>query len=223
MQTNRTKPNWLEIVVLVAPFLFLWAMWDKFPARVPIHWNVHGKIDGWSSKPSGLLLLPLTNLFLYTLFGVLLRVDPRIRRAPREYERTLAVVRIMRGALLVFMLGIFCVQVAAALGYAVAMDRWAFNGALILCIVMGNYLTNLRPNYFAGIRTPWTLDNPETWRATHRIGGRIMVFGGLLVMGTQFLVEKPMFVGLFVLFILGFAGWAFLYSWNYSRAHPAVE
>jgi uncharacterized membrane protein len=121
------------------------------------------------------------------------------------------------------MLEIFSLQLAAALGYAVAMDRCAFNGTLILFVVMGNYLTNLRLNYFAGIRTPWTLDNPETWRATHRIGGRIMVFGGLLVICTQFFVDKPIFAAVFVIFILGFTGWAFLYSWNYSRAHAVMD
>ena len=212
MQPNRKKPNWLEIILLALPFLFLLATWDKFPARIPIHWNIHGRIDGWASKPFGLLMLPFTSLFLYALIWFLPQIDPRIRRSTGgEYDRTLATTRLIRSAMLVFMLGMFSLQVAAALGCRVAMDRYAFNGVLILFVVMGNYLTHLRPNYFVGIRTPWTLDNPETWRATHRIGGRIMVFGGLLLIPTQLVVAQSTLLVLLMVCLFGFAGWSYLY------------
>jgi uncharacterized membrane protein len=40
---------------------------------------------------------------------------------------------------------------------------------------------NIKPNYFAGIRLPWTLDNDENWRRTHLLGGKLMFGGGLLI------------------------------------------
>ena len=46
--------------------------------------------------------------------------------------------------------------------------------------VLGNYMQNLKPNYFMGIRTPWTLNNEEVWRRTHLICGKWLFYGGLM-------------------------------------------
>jgi uncharacterized membrane protein len=51
-------------------------------------------------------------------------------------------------------------------------------GALLM--VLGNVLGKFRPNWFAGIRTPWTLSSTESWNKTHRLGGRLFVLLGLL-------------------------------------------
>ena len=33
-----------------------------------------------------------------------------------------------------------------------------------------------------GIRTPWTLSNDEVWNKTHRLGGKLFMLMGLLLM-----------------------------------------
>jgi uncharacterized membrane protein len=222
MQTNPklSKLNWLEFVLLAAPFLFLALEWNKFPARIPIHWGMHGNINGWASKPFGLLSLPVLNVLLWSLLRFIQYVDPKVRRAGgEERAQSLRVFQIMRVALLAFTFGMWCFQMAIARGCPISMNSFAFNGCLLLFIVMGNYFATLRPNYFVGIRTPWTLENPETWRATHRLGGRIMVFGSLLLIAAEFFTETQIFAWLFVIYIFGFALWGFIYSWNYSRTH----
>ena len=57
-----------------------------------------------------------------------------------------------------------------------------------LFILLGNLMTKLRPNYFIGIRTPWTLESREVWTKTHRVGGRLMVLGGCLMLLLCFIV-----------------------------------
>lgn len=219
-----SRPSWLEYVILAAPFPFLAALWNQFPARVPIHWGIHGHVNGWASKSFGLLALPVMNVLLYLLLRFIQNIDPKVRRTSDEDRaRALAVFRIMRAALVAFLFGMFCFQAAIALGHAVPMNCFALNGCLLLFIVMGNYFAALRPNYFVGIRTPWTLENPETWRATHRIGGRIMVFGALLLLGIEFFIPGQAFTWLFLAYILGFTLWAFIYSWKYSRTHATVR
>jgi uncharacterized membrane protein len=42
-------------------------------------------------------------------------------------------------------------------------------------------LPRARPNWFFGIRTPWTLTNDRVWTRTHRVGGYAMTAAGLLV------------------------------------------
>src|SRR5258708_28004997 len=50
----------------------------------------------------------------------------------------------------------------------------------VLFIFIGNYLGKLRRNFWAGIRTPWTLASDVVWERTHRFGGWLFVIGGLL-------------------------------------------
>ncbi|WP_133257264.1 SdpI family protein [Hymenobacter edaphi] len=38
-------------------------------------------------------------------------------------------------------------------------------------VLLGNYLTAMSPNYFTGIRTPWTLENPMVGQRTRRAAG----------------------------------------------------
>ena len=54
-------------------------------------------------------------------------------------------------------------------------------GVGLLFAIIGNYLPNLRPNYFAGLRLPWTLENPENWKKTHALAGKLWFAGGLLL------------------------------------------
>src|SRR5439155_2800501 len=49
-------------------------------------------------------------------------------------------------------------------------------------IVLGNFIGRLRPSWFVGIRTPWTLSSDAVWRRTHRLAGRLMVPAGLLAL-----------------------------------------
>lgn len=167
-------------------------------------------------------MLPATNVLLYLFMRFQRKFDRKLRTAPDGGESHVQQpMRILRLALVTFFFGVICFQMAAALGYEISMDRFIFNGCLLLFVVVGNYFAVLRPNYFVGIRTPWTLRNPLTWRATHRIGGRIMVFGSLLLLAAQFVIPRQALMGMFLAFLFGFLLWALVYSWNHSRTHAA--
>jgi uncharacterized membrane protein len=45
--------------------------------------------------------------------------------------------------------------------------------------LIGNYMGNIRQNYFIGIKVPWTLNNEENWNKTHRMAGKLWVVGGI--------------------------------------------
>ena len=70
----------------------------------------------------------------------------------------------------------------AALGYPVAIERVLPVGLGVLFIVIGNLLPRARPNWFVGIRTPWTLSSDRVWEKTHRFGGHVFVAAGMLML-----------------------------------------
>jgi uncharacterized membrane protein len=217
----KTKLSWLENALLITPFLVLATLWTRLPDRVPIHWNLRGEIDGWASKSFGLLILPLTSLVINILFRWLPRFDPKLRGKLVKEDRMTTVLQILRLAVAGFFGAVFYATIMAALGRPLAMGRIVTASTLLLLAIMGNYLGNLRPNYFAGIRTPWTLESPETWRATHRLGGRLMFFGSLVLLALQFFLSEATAAIVFTTSAISLAVWGFWYSWRHFRTHAA--
>jgi uncharacterized membrane protein len=67
-----------------------------------------------------------------------------------------------------------------------------------LFAALGNFIHNVKPNYFVGMRFPWALENEDNWRKTHQLGGKLWVVGGLLIVISSFflpvaLMSKLMF------------------------------
>jgi len=108
---------------------------------------------------------------------------------------------------------------AIALGANIDLARALYVALGLLFLLLGNVMAKLRPNYFAGIRTPWTLASARSWTATHRVGGRAFVgFGlGFLLMA---LVYQAWFL---ILVMVGFGlslVWLFYYSYRVWRDDP---
>jgi uncharacterized membrane protein len=71
-------------------------------------------------------------------------------------------------------------------------------------MMMGNYLGNLRPNYFVGFKVPWTLNSDEVWIRTHRLAGKLWFWSSLAGMILYFVVPKPewVFIPLLIVIVL---------------------
>jgi uncharacterized membrane protein len=71
-------------------------------------------------------------------------------------------------------------------------------GVGILFAFIGNYMPNLKPNYFAGFRLPWTLENIVNWKKTHALAGKLWFGGGILIaVGCLFVKPALAFILLF--------------------------
>ena len=61
----------------------------------------------------------------------------------------------------------------------------------------------VRPNWWVGIRTPWTLSNDRVWARTHRLAGYCMTAGGLVMIVAA--LALPAALGLSVLIAVAVA------------------
>jgi uncharacterized membrane protein len=57
-----------------------------------------------------------------------------------------------------------------------------FAGFGVLFVLLGNYLSKIRQNYFIGIKVPWTLNDPNNWNHTHRFASWCFVIVGLVIL-----------------------------------------
>ena len=172
------KNDWLIWIFLITPFVFIGIYWNQFPDKFPTHFNFKGEADDYSNKLQGLLLMPCINILMYFIFILLPIIDP----SRKNYGLFQDKFKIIRIVLHLFFAFTFFLNAFYALGYQFNMSMMIIYGILLLLLILGNYMGNIRHNYFVGIRTPWTLSNEEVWNKTHRITAKIWVFASLATM-----------------------------------------
>lgn len=64
---------------------------------------------------------------------------------------------------------------------AVALAILTLGGAAILVLGWLAWMGKLPPNWFAGIRIPYTMRSPENWYATHHAAAPLLIFGGVAI------------------------------------------
>jgi len=179
------RRRWFGLVIAaLAVVLSIWA-YPQLPPTIATHWNVGGTADGFSSRATAVLIMPLVIIGLTGLFNVLPKLDPR----GANYAKFIDTYWLIANAVLLFILIGHGMIIATGLGYPVKVDRFMPIGIGLLFIVLGNYLTRVEPNWFIGIRTPWTLSSDTVWRKTHRTGGWLMVVGGFVLAASVFLPQ----------------------------------
>ncbi len=179
------RRRWFGLVIAaLAVVLSIWA-YPQLPPTIATHWNVGGTADGFSSRATAVLIMPLVIIGLTGLFNVLPKLDPR----GANYAKFIDTYWLIANAVILFILIGHGMIIATGLGYPVKVDRFMPIGIGLLFIVLGNYLTRVEPNWFIGIRTPWTLSSDTVWRKTHRTGGWLMVVGGFVLAASVFLPQ----------------------------------
>ena len=165
------------IAILVMLGISAWA-WPQIPdgARVPIHWGLDGQPNGWAPKWVALLLSPGIAVVIAILFGVIPVIEPRRSNLARSSGFYLSA---WAGAMIVLAV-VHAVAVSVALGGTLNVGRVVAIAIGLLYVAIGNFLPKTRSNFFAGIRTPWTLTSERSWTVTHRLGGRGFVLIGAL-------------------------------------------
>ncbi|HKR76586.1 MAG TPA: SdpI family protein [Rhodanobacter sp.] len=168
------------VFVAIAVGVGLW-LWPHMPARVPVHWGVHGQANGYASRFWGVVIWPLVIAALAVLTVMLPAISPR-RFEIRPFADIYGVLMLaIQGVMLV--LGV--ATMLAGAGHAVPMATIAPLAIGVLLMVLGNYMGKLRRNFFIGIKTPWTLASEAVWERTHRLAGWLFVLAGVAMVITS--------------------------------------
>jgi uncharacterized membrane protein len=119
--------------------------------------------------------------------GVSVWAYPRLpATVATHYARFLDTYWLIANVVLAFAGVAHALIVANGLGYTVQVDRLLPVGIGLLLAFLGNYLTRVEPNWFIGIRTPWTLSSDTVWRRVHRTAGWLFVIAGFVVAAAAF-------------------------------------
>lgn len=206
-------------ILILLPSLVGCVFWNQLPEEIPTHFNLLGQADGYNHKMSAIFGLPILMLLMHWLLLFIMIKDPKSSNISSKIQ--LLIYWIIPFVSCLSMISIF----GESLGYSMMSGLLAQIFMGVVMIVIGNYLPKTHRNYIIGIRLPWTLENDENWRKTHRLAGKIWVLGGLLLFLNSFVQLYVYWVFFLTLFFVVIIPSVYSYqlskleSWNRYLSH----
>ncbi len=212
--------NRLDVVVTllwILPFAYLYKVYPTLPARVPLHFNANGKADRYGTLHELLMsLLLLTGIGIAT--ALLVRFLPQIDPKKKAKYSAGLFRNLFIGMSLLFV--VIQIAIIGSAGSQFEFEKIMLPLLGIFFAFLGNLMYSVKPNYFAGVRTPWTLESEETWRATHQLAGKIWFAGGILITIVTLILPATLAHQVFLGLTLIMALWPTVYSYFHFKKHP---
>ena len=212
MKKNLLPWQLLTLAALVLPVLYLLWAWPQLPTLVPMQYGLDGHVNSYGSRNYLWLLATMLPLGVVLLFSVLPRLDPkrRLDGASANFQKLRLVVVSLIG-------GVNCYTLYLAMHPGAGPGRGLAVALGMFFALLGNYLTTVQPNYFVGIRTPWTLESSAVWARTHRVGGILFCVGGLLLAGLAVVLPLAWVMPMLLAVVLSIAAFSYIYSYVLFR------
>ncbi len=150
-------------------------LYPYLPTRVPTHWNGHGQVDGYGAKWTLFIVDPGFMLGMLGLFAILPWLSPRHFEVQTFRSTYLYIMMVI----LIYLAFTHGLTLWSAVSGRTHLDRAIMGAVCLLIVLLGNVMGKVRRNFYIGIRTPWTIADERVWNATHRLGAKTMVLGGL--------------------------------------------
>lgn len=180
---GNVMKRWIPIILIGISIIISIVTYPYLPDQVPTHWNIHGEVDDYSSKLFQALLLPGMLIFIYLIFILPKKIDPK-KENFKKFGSSYYIIMI--ATMLLFNI-IQVITTLVALGYSIDMPMVIRIVVGVLLVVIGNYLPRARQNFFMGVRTPWTLSSEKVWDRTHRLSSKVFVIVGIIMTLSVFL------------------------------------
>jgi uncharacterized membrane protein len=165
--------------------------YSRLPEMVPSHWNLRGEVNGMSPRLSAALLMPGLTLGIGLLMLFLPIVDP----LGKNVDLFRPVYHGFIVSFCAFFLYLHTITLLAGIGIPIEMNRMILPALGVFFIMAGFLIENAHPNWFIGIRTPWTMSNPEVWKKTHKLGGLLFkISGAISLLGVFFPALAQLFL-----------------------------
>lgn len=163
------KTTLASIALLAFTFAISLYFYPAMPGQMAIHWGLSGPANGYAGRDFGLFFLPLLSIFLLALLIYLPRTDP-LQENVRKNSKTYGWLVF---SILAFLLYVHLLVIGWNAGAVFSMGQMVSLGLAFLFYAMGWAMGKLERNWFAGIRTPWTINDDLIWKKTHQLGGKL--------------------------------------------------
>ena len=210
-----SRPYWIIAGLLtLAAWAFAAWLYPSLPQRVPTHWNIEGKVDGWGDKSWSTFLVPGMMIAFLILFAFLPALSPKHFEVD-SFRSTYLYIMVLITGLFAYMNGVILLATWQEVREGpkfMDIGRAMIGGMFLFFALLGNVMGKVRKNFYIGIRVPWTVASDRVWNDTHRLAAWLMVAGGII----GFLL---VIAGLPILWSIGVMLVTFLIPIVYSFVH----
>ena len=165
----------ISAIITLLPMIFGFIVWDRLPENIATSFGWNGEITGYSSKMFAVVGLPVMLTFVNLICIIATSADPRRKNINNiVFSVVIGIVPVCS-----LLCGI-CIY-ANALGYKISVESIMPVFVGILFFVLGFILPKCKQNYTIGIKLPWTLHDEENWNKTHKLAGKLWIYGGIIM------------------------------------------
>ncbi|GEO09411.1 SdpI family protein [Segetibacter aerophilus] len=167
------------LIIAVIPLIYLGLVYNSLPPQVATHFSLDGKPDDYRGKSTLILVIGFMQLItigMYLLLSNINRIDPK--KAANQSKETMQKMAI---AIVVLLSSIAVRIIYSAVNNGFSLNKVMLPMLGLFFAYLGNLMHSVKPNYFVGIRTPWALEDEDTWRKTHQLAGKLWFAGGIVI------------------------------------------
>jgi uncharacterized membrane protein len=204
----------LTVLVSLIPLAYLGLIYGRLPDSVPTHFGWQGKADSYGSKsylPFACGAMAVLAIGLYFLVTNLGRIDPKktAKQSPETFRKI--------GFAVVLLFAALNITIIYASEYGAFTLHILFPLLGLFFTYIGNLMHSIKPNYFVGIRVPWTLEDPSNWRATHQLGGKLWFIGGIMITVLTLVLPEKAADACFIIIMATIVVVPIIYSYMYFK------
>ncbi len=210
------KTEAVSLLIIFLTIYFSFYFYSNWPDIIASHWNFKGEVDGYTNKDFIVWIFPLMMSIIYALFLALPYFDPK----KKNYKGFSGFYHFFKTMVLTILFLVYMVLGAYNLGYEANITLVSTISVGILMIVIGYFLKDIKPNWFMGIKNPWTLSSDTVWKKTHKIGGYFFIAFGVIAIAFNFLPEifgMILFVSGMLFLIVGITIYSYIIYYNESK------
>ena len=166
------------LLIIGIPFIYAAYLYPSLPKIIPTHFNIKGEADGFGSKDSiylGPSIMGIASLFTYFFLTYIKKIDPK-----RSEQMEDGLFQKFGFFTVLFLTALSMVILYATSHQGISIEKLLFPMMGLAFAGIGLYMPKLKQNYFAGFKLPWTLENVDNWNATHKIAGKVWLYGGVI-------------------------------------------
>jgi len=208
--------KWYPVLLVAIATIASIVVYPILPDRVPTHFDIRGNPNAYGPRWVPTVIVPVMILALWGLLRGLPKIDPR--RA--NYAKMQDTYDLVVNLILTMVTTLHLLLLAGTMGSRVPFIRLMPAVVGVFFVAIGNLLPRAKPNWWFGIRTPWTLSNDRVWERTHRVGGYVMTLIGVLAIVSSFFAAEVAFVTFIVVagaMSLGLIAYSY-FVWKHETA-----
>ena len=206
--TNRKMGILITVFCVVISLLPVAAgliLFDRLPGQLPILYTFEGEVNMLADKIVCITLIPAICAVITLVLAILLRSF--IKRSAGFYLAVLMTAPIFSCSIEAMTLAV------GAFGFAVTDMTITMILVGVLFYLLGAIVPAVGPNSLMGARFPWIMDDDDLWNRTQRMGGKLFLLLGIVLVFVTFATGEDTALKMLIGGVLGVVVFSGIYSY----------